>query len=193
MPGICWIFCARIESATSYSCGDVAVSEVSVRTMIGDSAGFTFRQFGFVGRFVGNCPRAALIAACTSRAAPSALRLKSNCKTMDVPPSELDEVICVMPAIRPNMRSRGAATAEAIVSGLAPGSWGDTCIVGYATSGKEATGVEGKATKAASNSAVVSSEVAIGRLINGAEIFIANLPGQELGPDCQCKSETAGQ
>ena len=35
-------------------------------------------------------------------------------------------VISVMPAIRPNCRSSGVATDEAIVSGLAPGSAADT-------------------------------------------------------------------
>jgi hypothetical protein len=110
---------------------------------------------------------------------------------MDGPPSELEEVICVMPAMRPNMRSSGAATAVAIVSGLAPGSWADTCIVGYATSGKEATGMWGKATKPANNSAIVSSEVATGRLINGAEMFITESPGKERGSDCQRGSKTA--
>ena len=49
------------------------------------------------------------------------LRFRSNCKTMFVEPSWLIEVIWLMPAMRPNMRSSGVATAEAMVSGLAPG------------------------------------------------------------------------
>ena len=40
---------------------------------------------------------------------------------MDVEPSSLLDVISVTPAIRPNWRSSGVATAEAITSGLAPG------------------------------------------------------------------------
>ena len=40
---------------------------------------------------------------------------------MDVVPSMLVDVISVMPAIRPKRRSSGVATAEAIVSGFAPG------------------------------------------------------------------------
>ena len=40
------------------------------------------------------------------------------------------EVIWVIPAMRPNMRSSGVATAEAIVSGLAPGNWVDTKMTG---------------------------------------------------------------
>ena len=69
----------------------------------------------------GNWLRAALMAACTSRAAASILRFKSNCIVIDVDPRKLVDVISVTPAIRPNCRSSGVATAEPIVSGLAPG------------------------------------------------------------------------
>src|SRR5271169_4724178 len=98
------------------------VVEVSPSWIIGVSAGFTLRQYGFLGRFAGSCPRAALIAACTSRAAASILRFKSNCKVILVVPRLLDEVISLIPAIRPNCRSSGVATDDAMVSGLAPGS-----------------------------------------------------------------------
>jgi hypothetical protein len=46
---------------------------------------------------------------------------KSNWSVTLVEPSELLLVISVMPAIRPNWRSSGVATDDAIVSGLAPG------------------------------------------------------------------------
>jgi hypothetical protein len=52
---------------------------------------------------------------------------------MLVEPSLLVEVISVTPAIRPNWRSRGVATEEAIVSGLAPGRPAPTLIVGKST------------------------------------------------------------
>ena len=81
-----------------------------------------------------------MIAAWTSRAAASMLRFKSNCNTTDEEPSELEEVISVMPAMRPNCRSSGVATDEAIVSGLAPGSRPCTWIVGKSTCGKGETG-----------------------------------------------------
>jgi len=55
-------------------------------------------------------------------------------------PSELDEVISFRPAMRPNWRSNGVATADAIVSGLAPGKAAETIMVGNSTSGKGATG-----------------------------------------------------
>ena len=45
-----------------------------------------------------------------------------------------------MPAIRPNCRSSGVATDEAIVSGLAPGNAAETWIVGKSTCGSEDTG-----------------------------------------------------
>ncbi len=59
---------------------------------------------------------------------------------IEVDPSVLDDVISVMPAIRPNCRSSGVATAEAIVSGLAPGSAALTEIVGKSTCGRGETG-----------------------------------------------------
>jgi hypothetical protein len=67
----------------------------------GASAGLTLRYVGLPGRFAGSCARAALIAACTSRAAASMLRVRSNCTTTDVLPDPLDDVISVMPAMRP--------------------------------------------------------------------------------------------
>jgi hypothetical protein len=108
--------------------------------MIGASAGFDFQNSGFCGRVAGSCARAALMAACTSRAAPSILRLRSNCRVILVPPNVLDEVISVIPAIRPNCRSSGVAMDDAAVSGLAPGSWASTLMVGKSTSGSDETG-----------------------------------------------------
>ena len=107
---------------------------------IGASAGLTFRYVGLLGRLAGSWPRAALMAACTSLAAASMFRLSSNWSVIDVDPRLLVEVISVTPAIRPNWRSRGVATAEAIVSGLAPGSVEETEIVGNSTWGSAETG-----------------------------------------------------
>ncbi len=59
---------------------------------------------------------------------------------MLVEPRPLDEVISVMPAMRPNWRSSGVATEEAIVSGLAPGRPAETLIVGNSTWGSGETG-----------------------------------------------------
>jgi hypothetical protein len=110
----------------SYIRARSSTSEVNGRSRIGASAGFTLRYQGLLGRFAGRLPRAALIAAWTSRAAASMLRFRSNCKTIDVDPSDEVDVISVTPAMRPNWRSRGVATAEAMVSGEAPGRPAET-------------------------------------------------------------------
>src|SRR4030095_9462035 len=70
------------------------------------------------------------IIAWTSWAAASMLRSRLNWIVICVRPSALDEVIESMPAIVVKFFSRGVATAEAIVSGLAPGSEAATWIVG---------------------------------------------------------------
>src|SRR5262245_8643779 len=101
--------------------------------MIGASAGLILRYVGLRGRLLGNSERDALIAACTSRAALSMSRERSNCSVTRVLPSELEEVISLTPAILPSARSSGVATVAAIVSGLAPGSAADTDIVGKST------------------------------------------------------------
>ncbi len=78
----------------------------------------------------GRSGAAALIAACTSRAAALMGRLSSNWATTVVMPRRLVLVSSVMPAICPIRRSSGAATAVAIVCGSAPGSSAVTMIVG---------------------------------------------------------------
>ncbi len=84
-------------------------------------------------------------------------------------PSTSDDVISLMPAIFANCRSSGVATADAIVSGSAPGSPAPTEITGYSTSGRLATGSSLYATAPARIIAIDSRNVATGRLINGAE------------------------
>ena len=129
-PDICESFCAMIDEPTSYIWPCVIVSDVSARIITGASAGFTLRYVGLLGRPVGSRLRAAFNAACTSRAAPSMSRFRSNCSVTRVEPSALDDVISVTPAMRPSARSSGVATVAAIVSGLAPGSCAPTEIVG---------------------------------------------------------------
>src|SRR4249920_3525902 len=112
------------------------------------------------------------MAACTSRDAASILRFRSNCRVMLVEPSVLDDVISLMPAMRPNCRSRGVATDDAIVSGLAPGRPVDTEMDGKSTCGSGATGRKLYDTAPAMPSAMVRSVVATGRWMNGAEILM---------------------
>ena len=70
------------------------------------------------------------MAACTSCAAASMLRLRANCSVIWVLPWPLVEVIASMPGMVENCFSSGVATEEAIVSGLAPGRLALTEMVG---------------------------------------------------------------
>jgi hypothetical protein len=139
-PWTCDSFCCSTEEARSYIFSRGTSFEVSDSMRMGASAGLTFRYEGLLGRFAGRSPRAALMAAWTSRAAASMFRLRSNWRVMFVDPRELEEVISVMPAMRPNWRSSGVATEDAMVSGLAPGNPADTWMVGNSTCGRGETG-----------------------------------------------------
>src|ERR1035438_4863083 len=112
------------------------------------------------------------MAACTSRAAALMSRFKSNCKVTLVLPKLLEEVISVTEAMRPNWRSNGVATEEAMVSGLAPGKPAETEMVGKSTCGRGDTGSMRKATAPARDMAITRSVVAIGRRMKGSEIFM---------------------
>ena len=111
----------------------------------------------------------------TSRAAPSILRSSANWSVMSVEPSVLTDVISLMPAIRPSVRSSGVATVAAIVSGLAPGSLALTRIVGKSTCGSGETGSQLKATIPASMIASVTRTVATGRRMKISENFTGSL------------------
>src|ERR1035441_3875733 len=90
-------------------------------------------------------------------------RFKSNCKITLVLPRVLAEVISVTEAMRPNWRSSGVATDEAIISGLAPGKAAETEMVGKSTWGSGETGSSRNATAPASEMAIIRSVVAFGR------------------------------
>ena len=119
--------------------------------------------------------------ASTSRAAPSILRLRSNCRVTLVVPSELDEVISVTPAMWPNCRSSGVATDDAMICALAPGSPAETEMVGKSTCGSGDTGSTLNAMPPAMAMAAVSRVVATGRRINGAEMFMRGLSARVQG------------
>src|SRR5258708_26206885 len=110
------------------------------RIMTGASAGLTLRYVGGAGRLMGRSPAEALMAACTSRAAPSTLRSKLNWMVIAAPPKVLIEVISETPEICPRRLSSGAATVEATVAGSAPGKVAETVIIGKSTRGIGATG-----------------------------------------------------
>ena len=67
-------------------------------------------------------------------------RLRSNCSVMLVVPWVLVEFIDVRPEIVENCFSSGSATADAIVSGLAPGRVALTEMVGKSIAGRSLTG-----------------------------------------------------
>src|SRR5277367_18525 len=108
--------------------------------MIGSSAGFTFLYDGGLGIPCGSCDWVSAIAACTSCAAASMLRVRLNWSVTSVEPWMLVEVIESRPAMVENSFSRGVATDDAIVSGLAPGRLALTTIVGKSTLGRLFTG-----------------------------------------------------
>ena len=141
--------------------------------MIGASDGLIARNVGGFGMSLGSEPSAALIASSTSVSSVLMSVLRSNCSVIWVVPSTLAEVICARPgSIWPNSVSSGVATVEAMVSGLAPGYWRSPSASGTRTFGSGATGSSGKATRPASKIAAVSSDVAIGRRMNGVEMLM---------------------
>src|SRR5476649_980577 len=149
------------------------VSDVSARIMTGASAGLTLRYCGLLRRSVGMSARAALIAACTSRDAPSISRDRSNCRVTRELPTVLVEVISLTPAIAPRRFSSGVVTLVATVSGEAPGRLAVTEMVGKSTLGSGATGNLVNAMPPASRTPNVSRVVATGRAMKGADRFTA--------------------
>src|ERR1700758_388881 len=95
---------------------------------------------------------------------------------MLVEPRVLDEVISLIPAMRPNWRSSGVATEDAMISGLAPGRLAPTEMVGKSTWGSGETGNCLKATAPAKKMAMVRSVVDTGRRMNGDERLMVNPP-----------------
>ena len=134
------IRCAMRVSAYSSSVHGGTVVDVITRYRIGWSAGFTFVNVGGVGMPCGSRRAACVIAPCTSTAAPSRLRFRSNSRVICVDPSELTDVIDSRPAIIENWFSSGVATEAPIVSGLAPGNCAVTNRVGKSMFGKSLTG-----------------------------------------------------
>src|SRR3954464_15919895 len=96
----------------------------------GAAEGFALRYVGLLRSVAGRSARVALIAACTSRAAASMLRSRSNCKVTRVLPLPLLEVTSLTPAMVARRRSSGVATLLDMVCGLAPGRLALTEITG---------------------------------------------------------------
>src|SRR5262245_56550631 len=109
-------------------------------------------------------------------------RARSNWSVIPAAPRKLTDVISVTPAMRPNWRSSGVATAEAMVSGLAPGRPAKTVIVGKSTCGSGATGRTRNAITPAMTSAIVMRVVPTGRRTNGVERLTARSPAGRGAP-----------
>ncbi len=132
--------CAITVSANSSTSEIGTVSEDRLMKITGKSAGFTLMKNGGMVICRGRCFAAVVIADCTSSAAPSMLRSRSNCMVIDVMPWPLVEIIELRPAMVENCFSSGVATEAAMVSGLAPGRSALTTMVGKSTRGSAATG-----------------------------------------------------
>ena len=139
-PGRLEMRWASMVSAYSSTCCSGKVGELSARNRIGESDGLTLRMVGGFGISAGSLRRLPAIADCTSWAAPSILRSRANCRVMRVTPWLLVEVIESTPAMVENWFSSGLATAEAMVSGSAPGRVAVTAMVGKSTLGSSLTG-----------------------------------------------------
>ncbi len=140
---------------------------------------------------LGSRLREALMAACTSRAAPLMSRFRSNCRMIRVVPWLELLVMVLTPAILPSERSSGVATVDAITSGLAPARLAETTITGKSMFGNGATGNKRKLTAPSSIIARLSRTVATGRRMNGAERFMRQpVP---VGPGRQVCDSSDGQ
>jgi hypothetical protein len=132
--------CPSTVSAYSCTVDSGSVSEMLAMNRIGKSDGLTLRKLGGVVISTGRRRCAMVSAVCTSSAAASMSRLRSNWMVMRVIPSEDDDVIELMPAMVDICRSIGEATEAAIVSGLAPGKFAVISMVGKSTRGSAETG-----------------------------------------------------
>src|SRR5258705_5223030 len=78
IPGSCEICCASVISPYSSTTDNGKVAETKLIYMTGKSPGLTFRKLGGMVISTGNFFAATVSAVCTSSAAPSMLRLRSN-------------------------------------------------------------------------------------------------------------------
>src|ERR1043165_9556337 len=129
-----------VMSPYSLTLDSGSVAEPSETNSTGKSAGFTLRKLGGIVISIGNLRCAIVSAVCTSSAAASMLRLRSNWIVMTVVPCDEFDDIEEMPAMVESWRSMMPATDAAIVSALAPGSVAVTAMVGKSTRGKADTG-----------------------------------------------------
>jgi hypothetical protein len=130
----------------------------------------------------GNCRAAREMAAWTSWAAASMSRFRLNWSVISVPPCELVEIMLSRPEMVENCRSSGSATDEAIVSGVAPGRFARTIIVGKSTFGRSLTGSDRYAMTPKIRMPDMTSVVMTGRRMNGSARFMTSQPPWRRGP-----------
>src|SRR5215471_1523792 len=103
------------------------------------------------------------------------LRSNAKVRVIEVLPCPLEELMESIPAIVENWRSSGVATAEAMVSGVAPGSAALTWMVGKSTLGSAATGKMRYPTIPNIRMADMTRTVIIGRSMKMRDMFIHGL------------------
>src|SRR4249919_4233923 len=104
-----------VMSPYSWTADSGSVDELSTTNNTGKSAGFTLRKLGGIVISIGNRRCAIVSAVCTSSAAASMLRLRSNWIVIAlVPCDELDDIE-EMPGTVASCRSMMPATDEAMV------------------------------------------------------------------------------
>ena len=140
--------------------------------MIGASEGLTLQYVGGEGRFFGSDPVAALICAWTSLGGGVDVTVEIELDGDLRRAQHADRGHLRDAGDLANCRSSGCATAVAMVSGLAPGYFTFTLMVGKSTCGRGATGSSGNAASPTSNSAAMNNEVATGRWMKGVEMLM---------------------
>src|ERR1700676_1423510 len=166
-----------VMSPYSLTADSGRVSEASEMNSTAKSDGFTFRKLGGIVISIGSRRCAIVSAVCTSRAAASMLRLRSNWMTIAVVPCDEVEDIDEMPAMVESWRSIGPATDAAMVSALAPGSVAVTAMVGKSTFGSAETGNSRKPNTPNAMIDAVISVVMTGRRMQSSESVIASGSG----------------
>src|SRR5689334_14354960 len=96
------------------------------------------------------------------------------------------------PAMLENSFSKGVATEDAMVSGLAPGRLAETLIVGKSTFGRSLTGNCLNAIMPNPRIAAMTRVVMTGLRTNGSVIFMSAIPGIAL-PAREPRQEAANR
>ena len=165
-----------VMSPYSLTVDSGSVAEPSTTNSTGKSAGFTLRKLGGIVISIGSRRCAMVSAVCTSSAAASMLRLRSNWMVMTLVPCDELDVIEEMPAMVDSWRSMIPATEAAMVSALAPGKVAVTAMVGKSTRGRAETGSRRNPNTPNAMIDAVISVVMTGRRIQSSERVMAYAP-----------------